>query len=82
MQKQNSMQQKPKIFFNHVYLSHFFCRAKYFQGKKVNGEFDIRVEQVSSNWIWLQEMCVDRAEVLITDNLWIFLVLKKGTNES
>lgn len=27
--------------------SFFFYRAKYFQGKKVNGEFEIRVEQVS-----------------------------------
>lgn len=43
------MQQEPQSLFNHVHLSHFFYRAKYFQGKKVNGEFDIRVEQVSDN---------------------------------
>lgn len=47
--KQNSMQQEPQSLFKHAHLSHFFYRAKYFQGKKVNGEFDIRVEQVSDN---------------------------------
>lgn len=31
-------------------LSPFSYRAKYFQGKKVNGEFEIRVEQVSEQW--------------------------------
>lgn len=24
----------------------FVCRAKYFRGKKLNGEYEIRVEQV------------------------------------
>ena len=33
------------IAFNH-FLSLFILRSKYFRGKKIHGEFDIRVEQV------------------------------------
>lgn len=42
-----------KVLIVVICLSCFFCRAKYFRGKKLNGECEIRVEQVCSNRVLL-----------------------------
>lgn len=56
------------------------CRAKYFRGKKLNGEYEIRVEQVQCYW-WTQ--LHNSTQAFVKENVFnVFFYIVKWYNKA